>query len=438
MTSPTSTVVIRAAAIYLPIALSVALAVHRRPDRRRIAGASVALAWNLVTLLLLNAIAQRCGWWIFTTDDASVAGTPADLWIGWALLWGVVPQLVDSAYLLHVGLALFALDLVLMPLAEPVVSLGSMWLVGELLGLITCLAPGLMLGRWTVLGSHVRRRATLQFIAFGGLLFYVLPSLVFTVTGENWALLFERPRWHFVLALVVAAPAGAMAIQAVREFAVVGNGTPVPLDPPRQLVTTGPYAYVANPMQVGATFLLAEWAILIGSLALVAAAAMGAVFAIGLAAWNEEDELSQRFGNGWRRYRDNVGLWLPRWRPYRSAPALVYVGSSCMPCSQVGRFLSDRRPQGLDIRAAEELPEDLTRITYRSDETGSESGLAAVGRSLEHVNLAWAVGSWIVRLPLVRPLLQLIADAVGAGPRRLAPHPSLSTNGPATTGPDTT
>jgi hypothetical protein len=66
----------------------------------------------------------------------------------------------------------------------------------------------------------------------------------------------------------------------------------------------------------------------------------------------------------------------------------------------------------------------MTRITYRMDGLGTETGLAALGRSVEHVNLAWAIGSWIVRLPLIRPLLQLVADAVGAGPRRLSREPA--------------
>ena len=424
MKSPTSELIVRAAALYLPITIALALVIHRRPGRRRIAGAVVAVAWNLVALLALNVLAQHFGWWTFSTSTAAVAGTPADLWIGWALLWGAVPLLIISERLVLVGVALVAADLVMMPLAAPVVSLRSTWLIGELLCIATGLVPGLLLGRWTARDSHVRRRATLQIVAFGGLLLFVLPTLIFTITGEDWMALVERPRWQFVLAALIAAPAGAMAVQAVREFAVSGNGTPVPLDPPRRLVTTGPYAYVANPMQLGGTFILAEWGVLLGSLAVVAAAVMGALFSAGVAAWNEGSELSHRFGQDWSRYRAEVRLWLPHWRPYTGANATVFVGTTCEPCSDVGRFLARRRPRGLEIAAAEDSSDEMTRITYRMDGLGTETGLAALGRSVEHVNLAWAIGSWIVRLPLIRPLLQLVADAVGAGPRRLSREPA--------------
>jgi hypothetical protein len=139
MKSPTSELVVRAAALYLPITIGVALVIHRHPTRRRVAGTVVAVAWNLVALLALNVLAQHFEWWTFSTTTASVAGTPADLWIGWALLWGAVPLLIVSERLALIGLALFAADLVMMPLAGPVVSLRSTWLIGELICVATCL-----------------------------------------------------------------------------------------------------------------------------------------------------------------------------------------------------------------------------------------------------------------------------------------------------------
>jgi protein-S-isoprenylcysteine O-methyltransferase Ste14 len=420
MKPPMSELLVRGAALYMPITIAMALALYRKPDRRRVAGAVVAVAWNLAALLVLNVLAQHFGWWTFSRTTAAAAGTPADLWVGWALLWGAVPLLISSQRFVLIGFALFAADLIMMPLAAPVVSLKPTWLIGELLCLAICLAPGLLLGRWTARDSHVRWRVMLQIVAFTGLLLFVLPTLIFTITDENWTVFIHRPRWHFLLAALLAAPAGAMALQAVCEFAISGNGTPVPLDPPRRLVITGPYAYVANPMQVGGTFILAEWGVLAGSPAVVAAAIMAAIFSAGVAAWTEGSELSQRFGQDWTRYRAEVRVWLPKWQPYTATTATVFVGSTCEPCSDVGRFLAQRRPHGLKIAAAEDAPDETTRITYRSDGVGTETGLAAIGRTLEHVNLAWAIASWIVRLPLIRPLFQLVADAVGADPRHLS------------------
>lgn len=414
-----SELTVRAVALYLPIVLGLALALHRHPcDRRRCAAVLLATAWNLPALLALNVIAVHNGWWTFAVSGGTVAGVPADLWIGWAVLWGAVPLLATVDRLVVAAAVLVAADLVLMPLGQPVVTLHPAWLVGEALAVATCLVPGLLLGRWTARGDHLGGRAALQVAAFTGLLLYVLPSLLFVVTGEDWDVLLARPRWHFVVAGLALAPAAAMALQAVREFVIGGGGTPVPLDPPVRLVTTGPYAYVANPMQLGATVVLAGWGVLLASPAVVAAAAGAAVFSAGLAAWSEDLELTDRFGDGWFAYRRRVRVWLPRWQPPAvDGRATVYVARTCEPCEEVGGFLERRPSVGLDVAAAECSEAPLRRITYVGPDGRRESGLGAVGRSLEHVNLVWATASWIARLPVVLPFLQLVTDAVGGGPR---------------------
>lgn len=421
-----SEILVRAASLYLPIMLAIASVLQVRPSRRIVAGALLATAWNVPALLAVNLLAVRAGWWTFDVRTASVGGVPADLWLGWALLWGAVPVLAAGGRLFVTGMALVALDLVLMPLAEPVLVLGEAWLVGEAVAVASCLVPGLLLGRWTAAGAHVNARAGLQLVTFGGLLLFVLPSLIFTVTGESWTPLLQRPRWQFVLAALALAPAAALAVQAVREFAANG-GTPVPLDPPTRLVTTGPYAYVANPMQLGGTVVLAGWGLLLTSPAVVAAAAMAAAFSAGLAAWTEDRDLAERF-DAWNTYRGGVRLWLPRWRPAVVAEtAVVHVASTCGPCTDVGRFIAGRRGIGLAVEPAEQCGRPLRRITYVCGPVRA-SGVAAIGRSLEHVNLAWAVASWVARLPVLGQLLQLITDAVGGDPR---PHPAPGASYPA-------
>ena len=408
---------VRAVALYLPVVLAIGLAVRRPLDRRRGAAALLATAWNVPALLAVNLLAVRAGWWTFAAHGGTTAGVPADLWIGWALLWGAVPLLATTTRLPAAAAALVAADLVLMPLAEPAVVLGGSWLVGEAVAVAVALVPGLVLGRWTAVPRRPGGRAALQVVAFTGLLFFVLPALVFEVAGAGWGPLLDRPRWHLVAAAVVLAPAAATALQAVREFATAG-GTPFPLDPPTRLVTTGPYAYVANPMQLGATILLAAWGVLLASPEIVAAAAMGAVFSAGLATWSERADLTARFGDGWHRYRRRVRPWLPRRRPAVTEPGAIHVATTCGPCAEVGRFLATRRTVGLTLTPAEACATPLRRITY--DQGGRrDRGVAAIGRALEHAHLGWAVASWIGRLPGLVALLQLVADAVGGDPRDL-------------------
>ena len=85
--------------------------------------------------------------------------------------------------------------------------------------------------------------------------------------------------WWLVVAARDAKPAGSpefcssccsspalLGLAAVQEFAVRGSGTPVPFDPPKRLVTTGPYAYVRNPMQLSAALVMLGWGAILGQL----------------------------------------------------------------------------------------------------------------------------------------------------------------------------
>ena len=58
-----------------------------------------------------------------------------------------------------------------------------------------------------------------------------------------------------------------MGLSALQEFALRGKGTPFPLDPPLKLVTTGPYAYVSNPMQTAQILLYCSLAMFLGNAA---------------------------------------------------------------------------------------------------------------------------------------------------------------------------
>jgi len=52
-------------------------------------------------------------------------------------------------------------------------------------------------------------------------------------------------------------------------FVEQGKGTPAPIDPPKLLVTSGPYRFVRNPMYVGGVLILLGESILFASIVLL-------------------------------------------------------------------------------------------------------------------------------------------------------------------------
>jgi hypothetical protein len=221
--------------------------------------------------------------------------------------------------------------------------------------------------------------------------------------------------------MVLALP----GVGAVQEFAQRGLGTPLPYDPPKRLVISGIYRYVANPIQLSRTLVMLLWAAILRNPWLLLAPVASVVYSAGIARWDERQDLNARFGTPWRDYRLAVHDWLPHLLPYHaSQPARLYIATTCTPCSHLQRWIERRSPRGLAILPAESLQVPVERITYDpGDGCPTVNGIRALGRALEHLHLGWAFAGIALRLPGVWQIVQLLMDVSGFGPRRL-PNPN--------------
>ena len=150
-----------------------------------------------------------------------------------------------------------------------------------------------------------------------GALFYALLTFSFVVVALQMDRLigitqiFSRP-----LAVILAFPIFAIALFLIGWsvlYFLRAKGTPVPFNPPPQLVTTGPYAYVRNPMLTGVSALLFGLGALFGSISLLV------VFTplfILINVWElkviEEPELEKRLGADYIEYRKRTPMFFPR------------------------------------------------------------------------------------------------------------------------------
>lgn len=158
-------------------------------------------------------------------------------------------------------------------------------------------------------------RALVVMTLFGLLWIYFVPRWF---AGRE---VFQNPRPY---GWIVVAVGLAIGLPCVWEFAWRGFGTPAPFDPPRRLVVTGPYRFVRNPMYVGFGLVLLGEAIVFPNSAKVLLPLIvilwGAVslFIIGY----EEPTLRRMFGAEYEAYCRQVRRWIPRLRPWYSAPHL--------------------------------------------------------------------------------------------------------------------
>jgi protein-S-isoprenylcysteine O-methyltransferase Ste14 len=114
--------------------------------------------------------------------------------------------------------------------------------------------------------------------------------------------------------IIVGALGGALALWCVFTFVLLGRGTPAPFDPPRTLVVQGPYAFVRNPMYIGAALALGGAALYVRSTPLVGYVGLFLLMTHAFVVWYEEPTLARRFGDDYQAYRARVSRWLPRAR----------------------------------------------------------------------------------------------------------------------------
>ena len=105
---------------------------------------------------------------------------------------------------------------------------------------------------------------------------------------------------------------GAILLWSFWNFLHEGRGTPAPIDPPKELVVTGFYRYVRNPMYVGILLILIGhflwWGY--GSLFIYAAFAFLATHLF--VTLYEEPTLKRKFGASYEEYLRRVPRWIPR------------------------------------------------------------------------------------------------------------------------------
>jgi protein-S-isoprenylcysteine O-methyltransferase Ste14 len=120
------------------------------------------------------------------------------------------------------------------------------------------------------------------------------------------------PGWCRALGWVLLAPGAFLVVVSVVRFVVRGEGTPLPLDAPRRVVADGPYRWVRNPMYVGGFTVLAAFALLLRSPAMLTLAGAWWLGFHALVVGHEEPVLRRRFGVAYDEYRRRVPRWIPR------------------------------------------------------------------------------------------------------------------------------
>ena len=96
---------------------------------------------------------------------------------------------------------------------------------------------------------------------------------------------------------------------------IKARGSPVPLNPPQSLVTTGLYSRIRNPMILGWIIVLFGVGLLLNSISLIFIfTPLFILLNILYLKTIEEKEMEKKFGQEYLRYRESVPMFIPRFR----------------------------------------------------------------------------------------------------------------------------
>jgi protein-S-isoprenylcysteine O-methyltransferase Ste14 len=147
-------------------------------------------------------------------------------------------------------------------------------------------------------------------VLFWGLFLFVWPPLIARL-DRDVATAMHIPHMRLAAAVLFVV-ASALGIGSAVTMVTRGRGTPLPIDGPRHLVVSGPYAWVRNPMAVAGLTQGVAVALWLRSPLVLAYVLAGGVTWHWFVRPLEEAHLVASFGEEYRQYRARVPLWLPR------------------------------------------------------------------------------------------------------------------------------
>lgn len=107
---------------------------------------------------------------------------------------------------------------------------------------------------------------------------------------------------------------GIILLWSFWNFLTQGRGTPAPIDPPKELVATGFYRYIRNPMYVGVLAVIFGHFLWFGYWSLLVYAILVFLLFNTFIVYYEEPVLKRKFGTAYEEYRKNVPRWIPRFK----------------------------------------------------------------------------------------------------------------------------
>ena len=305
--------IVRSLLLLLPLSLWAWVVVVPGWSSRKITSMFFGFVWVFLSTLILNILFLETKVLNFNVTDSLFYGVPLDWIIAQSIIVGALFPLsrlwgwsLGGRFLLQFSLVAIIYSIELVELQE----MKLVWFVFIITVLSTM--PAMFLSDWTDMDTSIKKRSLLQSIAWATFLFWFFPSIIFSVTQDNWTSFLQKDFVSLCFYLLPLFIPGYLLINALYYFAVKGNGTAFPYDPPKQLVTEGVYQYISNPMQVGISLAMLWWGIILQSIWVSISAVIAVIlFVVFKDVCNGSCAIGLN-NTEWDEYQNSVPKWWPR------------------------------------------------------------------------------------------------------------------------------
>jgi protein-S-isoprenylcysteine O-methyltransferase Ste14 len=158
-------------------------------------------------------------------------------------------------------------------------------------------------------GNMLSFKTAVATLVVPGIACLLIPYFILRATGDTLSLPTNLVQLVAILIFILGL---YLVVWVSVAFVRIGQGTPIPIEPPTRLVIVGPYRYLRNPMYTGALLMVLAEALYFGSWWIVLyAAGLWAILHAFLVLL-EEPQLQRRFGSEYENYLKTAPRWIPR------------------------------------------------------------------------------------------------------------------------------
>jgi protein-S-isoprenylcysteine O-methyltransferase Ste14 len=155
------------------------------------------------------------------------------------------------------------------------------------------------------------RALAYMFVIGVGWLVFLPACLLYWEHAGDWMAV--RSGLGSVIGIMLFVGGVALAMWAGCYLIGFGRGTPLPLDPPRRLVTNGPYRWVRNPQAIAMVSMVVGELLTVKSDWLWVMLPLTIIYLEAVVGPIEAKQLARDFGLEYESYSARVPKWIPRW-----------------------------------------------------------------------------------------------------------------------------